>query len=204
LCEKLQCDVPLSPTTLATIAHQIITAFAYFHGERLAHYDIKLKNILLDRYGRPKFADFGLAVRCRASECSNNCGSLHYMSPELLAGCTMDAFACDVWVFGITLYEMATGRKLYTATNARALFQEIVRNNVHMPAHMPSDMTEAIGSILAFDPCMRPTMAQLAQMACFAGKKIRSETSEFTIYWRHLLRIPGSTSQRIRVQKAMP
>lgn len=46
---------------------------------------MKLDNLLLDKWGTLKLADFGLAVRCSGAKLSMPCGSLLYNAPEIIA-----------------------------------------------------------------------------------------------------------------------
>jgi serine/threonine protein kinase len=77
----------------------------------IAYRDLKLENIMIDRYGYPKLIDFGLAKNL--SECSNGktytlCGTPEYLAPEVILGLGHGR-GVDYWALGILLYEMVVG-----------------------------------------------------------------------------------------------
>lgn len=96
------------------IVEQIAKAVHYAHKHGLVHRDLKPGNVLIDRGGEVRVADFGLALvedqqRSRAGEFA---GTPAYMSPEQVRGEShrLDGRA-DVWALGVILYEMLTGRR---------------------------------------------------------------------------------------------
>ena len=101
---------PLLEPKLISFIRQICDAVQFCHSRGIVHLDIKPANILLDRYGRPQLADFGLSRICEpGSICEDRKGSLVFMAPEVLAGSKFDPFKADVWSTGITLFALATG-----------------------------------------------------------------------------------------------
>jgi serine/threonine protein kinase len=198
LQQKLSEVSSIAVHKLAPIARQMIEALAYCHAEGFSHGDIKPANILLDKYGRPKLADFGLAARYIRGENPKQCGSPSYMAPELLAGRARDPFACDVWALGVTLYELAVGTRPFKSGTSKALLQEIALSRLEFPATVPASLREAIAQMLSFDPRVRPTMAQLIQMPFFMSLKLRpNRLSSLT------LSFTGPTPRRLaRVRNA--
>jgi len=101
---------------LRGISQQILKALVYLHTEkRVIHRDIKPGNILLNRLGLVKLADFGVASRprnTRESTCASWVGTVTYMSPERITG-EEYSFNADVWSLGIICVEAVLGRYPY-------------------------------------------------------------------------------------------
>jgi len=93
------------------IAEQVCDALQYAHTQGIVHRDIKPQNILIDRSGRVKVTDFGIA-RALASttitETGTVLGSVQYLSPEQARGFGVGHTA-DLYSLGVVLYEMVTG-----------------------------------------------------------------------------------------------
>jgi serine kinase len=91
---------------------QIVDALNYMHAQYIAHRDLKLENILIDKYGQPKLTDFSYSLVCAKDEIGNVqlsrtfCGSLPYIPPEVLQEHEYDPRAADVWSLGVCLYVM--------------------------------------------------------------------------------------------------
>ena len=79
------------------------------HERSIVYRDIKPENILIDRHGFAKLADFGLARRVRpGTKRYTCCGTPEYMAPEVLLKYGHD-LSVDYWAIGILIYELAAG-----------------------------------------------------------------------------------------------
>jgi len=115
-------DAGFSPEVTLNYMTQIVAAVAHAHRHGVVHGDLTSTNVMLDRNDRVKVLDFGLAVRCvadgestrrytvRGRPLSSACGTVPYMSPELLRGHAADSRS-DVWALGVILFEMLCGRR---------------------------------------------------------------------------------------------
>ncbi len=96
----------------ATLIASVADSVSYAHQKKIIHRDLKPANILLDSQGRPRVADFGLALHQsqQNSVAGEIAGTLTYMSPEQIRGEThrMDGRS-DIWALGILLYRMLVG-----------------------------------------------------------------------------------------------
>ncbi|KAJ1368288.1 hypothetical protein KIN20_030732 [Parelaphostrongylus tenuis] len=90
LYERLKREVKLGEAEAAKYVRQLADALSYCHVRRIIHRDIKPENILLDRKGNAKIADFGWAVVSADSRRKTFCGTLDYMSPEMISRKTYD------------------------------------------------------------------------------------------------------------------
>lgn len=103
---------------------QTCAGVAYAHGKGVIHRDLKPPNILMSKSGEVKLADFGtariLGMDTSLTQTGQAIGTPDYMSPEQIRGEQLDA-ACDIYALGIIAFELATGRKPFTADSAVAI-----------------------------------------------------------------------------------
>lgn len=100
------------------IFRQVVEQVRRLHGAGLVHRDIKSSNILLGTQAEPSLIDFGHTVSARHAKRHFQCGTLIYMSPELLLSRATkspsdDYFAADMWALGCVLVELLIGRPLF-------------------------------------------------------------------------------------------
>ncbi len=107
---------PLPPEQALAVIPQLCDALEYAHEEGIVHRDVKPENILLDRKGRVKIADFGLAKllgRPRAeftlTGSQQVMGTLDYMAPEQRSRPQEIDHRADIYALGVVFYEMLTG-----------------------------------------------------------------------------------------------
>lgn len=104
------------------IAIQVAQGIAAAHEQHIIHRDIKPQNMIISKDGKVKVADFGIAraVSSQTVNSSAAVGSVHYISPEQARGGYCDERG-DIYSFGITLYEMVTGRVPFEGDNTVAV-----------------------------------------------------------------------------------
>jgi serine/threonine protein kinase len=93
---------------------QVCSAIQYIHSKGIAHMDVKLENILLDKYFNAKVADLGVALDVAKTNglTDSRRGTQCYMAPEvnyLLPTEIFDAYKADIYSLGICLYAMIFG-----------------------------------------------------------------------------------------------
>jgi len=111
------------------------------HKLGLMHRDVKPGNLLLDRDGRAKLIDFGLAERVKKQQDGKVVGSPYYMSPEIARGQVSDLRA-DIYSLGASLFHMLTGEPPFRKEGASP--RDIVLRRFKVP---PPDPCHFVGSI---------------------------------------------------------
>ena len=106
----------LAPEQALAIVPQICEALQFAHNEGIVHRDIKPENILLDKKGRVKITDFGIAKMVGAAVAEGQLtgaqdvvGTPHYMAPEQVEQPQTVDHRADIYSLGVVFYEMLTG-----------------------------------------------------------------------------------------------
>ena len=108
----------LTELQIAAVCYAVLKGLEYLHDTRKIHRDIKAGNILLDRHGNAKLADFGVSTQLMEtySKKRTTAGTPHWMSPEVLLKSEYNKKK-DIWSLGITAIEMAEGDPPYSDIN---------------------------------------------------------------------------------------
>lgn len=113
---QLQRAGQLTPEQAFEIVPQICDALHFAHGEGIVHRDIKPENILLDKRGRVKITDFGIAKilghaadKIGLTSARDVVGTPHYMAPEQIENPQRVDHRADIYSLGVVFYEMLTG-----------------------------------------------------------------------------------------------
>lgn len=120
IMERADCDLidyvekheALSIDEVKRLFAQIIYGLAHCHSRQVAHRDLKLENIFLDKHCNVKIGDFRLSADLSTCQPKGPCGTKEYMAPELSElseEAKYDAYAADVWACGVMLYALLTG-----------------------------------------------------------------------------------------------
>jgi len=115
---------------------QLTSAFEYLQSHGVAHRDIKLENILIDKQRHVKICDFGFSKlvapprKQQATEASIEhsrtfCGSIAYCAPEILQKTPYDPHKSDVWSLGVVLYKMVVGQMPFGEGNDLACVKKV-------------------------------------------------------------------------------
>lgn len=106
----------LQPLLVKHYMWQLLQGLAYCHAHRVLHRDLKLQNLLVDRVGNIKLADFGLArsIGLPIRTYTHEVVTLWYRAPELLLKTDYYGPSVDIWSLGCIFAEMLTNRTLFT------------------------------------------------------------------------------------------
>jgi serine/threonine-protein kinase len=152
---------PVPVAEAVSYIDQVLNALSYAHQQHIIHRDIKPVKMMLTPQGVIKLMDFGIA---RSGEersltmTGTTLGSLNYMSPEQVKGESTDARS-DLYSVGISLYELATGRKPFQAESDYSIMTAHVKDMPKAPIDLepglPSTLNEIILIAIAKDPTQR-------------------------------------------------
>jgi serine/threonine protein kinase len=105
-----------TPEQALAIVPQICEALQFAHNEGIVHRDIKPENILMDKRGRVKITDFGIAKilgltadNAPLTGARDVVGTPHYMAPEQIEKPRTVDHRADIYSLGVVFYEMLTG-----------------------------------------------------------------------------------------------
>ena len=130
---------------------QIADALDAAYKERdVIHRDIKPENLMLNRWGKIKVMDFGLARATGHQPITvarTLVGSIYYASPEQIGGYTLDNRS-DVYALGVVLYEMVTGQRPFTGRSMPELTQAILAGSVQAPSTLNKEIQPDLERII--------------------------------------------------------
>jgi eukaryotic-like serine/threonine-protein kinase len=176
LAEILAVEGRLPPQQVAGIGALLADALDRAHERGIVHRDVKPGNVLVDRSGRPKVSDFGIARGHGDDQLTQTgfvSGTPGYLSPELARGGDPDP-ASDVWALGATLYVAVEGQAPYESrSNPLALLREIATEPPRPMQHAGA-LAPAIAAMMDQDPARRWDMATAARRL---GEISRGDTS---------------------------
>jgi len=123
------CEGGLNPETTKSYLYQLCRGISYCHAHRVLHRDLKPQNLLTNRAGALKLADFGLArafgipVRSYTHEVV----TLWYRAPDVLMGSRKYSTPVDIWSVGCIFAEMVKGRPLFPGSTDADQLQQIFK-----------------------------------------------------------------------------
>lgn len=164
---------PVAIKKTLQIAAQIADGLAKAHAVGIVHRDIKPENIMVNREGRAKILDFGLAklvpvpnsgavtvsgMATGAAPVTNPgtlLGTVAYMSPEQARGMEVD-YRSDIFSFGSVLYEMLTGKQPFRKESPAQTLAAIIEDDPEpvsdLNPKIPGPLRWIVERCLAKDP----------------------------------------------------
>jgi eukaryotic-like serine/threonine-protein kinase len=140
--DRFDDDRPPAFAMILELALQLADALRAAHAGGVVHRDIKPSNILVDRTGRVRVVDFGIASLAGARELTrtgSTLGTVGYMSPEQALGREAD-HRSDLFSLGVVLYELAAGRHPFRRDTEAATLHAITHDAPPPLADLRADL----------------------------------------------------------------
>ncbi|KAE8393708.1 kinase-like protein [Aspergillus alliaceus] len=184
---------------LIPVARELAAGLRAIHDAGIIHRDIKAANVLIHEEGRLQICDFGVAgvLQSQLDKRSTWIGTPHWMPPEMFSArgeAHKYGSEIDVWAYGCTLFEFATGNP--PNSNLRERMQIGRQLNRIAPklenAKYSDGLKDIVSCVLESNPSTRPTMADVQSHAYIADTEATYPTSSLS----ELVRIYYQWSQR--------
>lgn len=203
LKEMIRANGRINPDQALRMTIRILAAVDHAHRNGIVHRDIKPQNILVDRHGNVKVADFGIA-RLKASQTtriddgtSSALGSVHYFSPEQARGEVADEKS-DLYSVGIVMYEMLTGQVPFDGETAVSVALKHVSEHPQSMRHVQDGISKALDEVVMRALCkdIARRYQTAAEMAADLRKTITHPKGGFVKY-----PLVGEELERVREQR---
>jgi len=148
--------------------HQLINALFYLHSQNIAHRDVKIDNMLLDKNMDLKLVDFGLSTKYSDEKLLDQpCGTVVYAAPEVLEGNDYHGMLADVWSSGIVLYGMASGYLPFSDQDDEVNKKDVLEGKIDIPEFFSPLLKDLLKHMLDINPITRYTLQEIKQHPWF-------------------------------------
>jgi len=180
MAQQVRDHGPYRPAALVPLLLDVAAALGYAHTHGVVHRDVKAENILLDSAGRRAMVtDFGIARLAESTAFTQSgtvLGTVHYMSPEQVAGESLDGRS-DLYALGVLAFFALTGRFPFESdTPSAVLLAHVTRPTPPIRSiapTVPAPLAAIVDKLLAKSPANRFDNAEsLVAALTAAGREI--------------------------------
>ncbi|CAJ2642887.1 unnamed protein product [Trifolium pratense] len=157
---------------LLKIAIDVSEGMKYLHQNDIIHRDLKSANLLIDKTGVVKVADFGVArVRNQSGIMTAETGTYRWMAPEVIEHKPYD-HKVDVFSFAIVLWELLTGKLPYEHLSPLQAAVGVVHKGLRpkIPRHTHPKLVELLQWCWHQDPSLRPNFSEILEFLLHISK----------------------------------
>lgn len=167
----------LSYETAKFYLAEILNILKYLQKNNISHLDLKPNNFLLDSRLHLKLIDFSTAkiqnkkfnLKTKKFELNqekkinlnNFIGTPQYCSPEILNNNVQNFFTCDIWSFGIIMYELFHNKTPFDNYNLNKMIENIKKGEFHLNEKLPNEIKDLIKKCLIVDQNKRITLNEI-------------------------------------------
>ena len=167
----------LSYETAKFYLAEILNILKYLQKNNISHLDLKPNNFLLDSRLHLKLIDFSTAkiqnkkfnLKTKKFELNeekkinlnNFIGTPQYCSPEILNNNVQNFFTCDVWSFGIIMYELFHNKTPFDDYNLNKMIENIKKGEFYLNEKLPNEIKDLIKKCLIVDQNKRITLNEI-------------------------------------------
>ena len=130
-------------------AGQIVFAFEYLHSKNIVYRNLKPENILINKNGYIKIADFQFA-KVVTDRTYTMCGTPGYLAPEIILN-RGHGLSVDWWTLGVLLYEMICGVDPFADDDPMKVYENILERNIQFSSHFDDKSKSLIKHLLEPD-----------------------------------------------------
>ena len=167
----------LSYETAKFYLAEILNILKYLQKNNISHLDLKPNNFLLDSRLHLKLIDFSTAkiqnkkfnLKTKKFELNqekkinlnNFIGTPQYCSPEILNNNVQNFFTCDIWSFGIIMYELFHNKTPFDNNNLNKMIENIKKGEFYLNEKLPNEIKDLIKKCLIVDQNKRITLNEI-------------------------------------------